>query len=180
MYTTHKHTCIINIMRTHASSNSHFKGLQTVMTRLRSLIIPNLISPRCQINWSPDHRTPSRDYAHDSSSSTIYTQLLTSNNACTHTQLHTHSHNVHTNLASSCVLRHFCPLSRAVTAPEKRQGRQHHYTTPIQTQLTTQVWTSLIFLHHTATNLLNVTGSKEFSGYIRPNQTKTVPSLSHT
>ena len=48
------------------------------------------------------------------------------------------------------------------------------------TQLTTQVWTSLIFLHHTATNLLNATGSEEFGGHIRPNQTKTAPSLSHT
>ena len=160
-----------------------------MMTRVRSLIIYNLISPWSQINWSPDHQTPSCDYAHDSPSSTIYTRVLTSNNACTHTQIHTHAHmytqrthsyNAHTNLVSSCVWSHFCHLSTAVTVPEKRQGRQHHYTTPIQTQLTTQVWTSLIFLHHTATNLLNVTGSKEFGGYIRPNQKKTAPSLSHT
>ena len=152
----------------YATSNSHFKGLRTVMARLRSIIISNLISPQSHINWSPDHRTPSCDYAHNSPSSTIYTQLLTSNSACTHTQIHTHahmytqrthSHNVHTNLASNCVWSHFCPFHRGDTAPEKRQGRQHHYSTPIQTQLTTQVCTSLIFLHHTATNLLNVTGS---------------------
>ena len=166
----------------YAISNSHFKGLRTVMARLRSLIIPNLMSPQSQINCSPDHQTPSCDYTHDSLSSTIYTRvtnlkqymhmyamqvhthkythICTWTHTCTHVHTqHSHSHDVHINLASNCVWSHFCPISRAVTALEKRQGRQHHYTTPIQTQLTTQVWTSLIFLHHTATNLLKVIGS---------------------
>ena len=34
-----------------------------------SLIRPNLINPQTKINWSPDHRTPSCDYAHVSPSS---------------------------------------------------------------------------------------------------------------
>ena len=59
----------------YATSNSHFKGQQTVKTRLRSLIISNLISPQNQINWSPAHQTPSCDYTHDSRSSTIYTRV---------------------------------------------------------------------------------------------------------
>ena len=33
---------------------------------LRSLIRPSLISPQTKINWSPDHWTPSCDYAQDS------------------------------------------------------------------------------------------------------------------
>ena len=99
----------------------------------------------------------------------------------THTHAHMYTHNVHTHTMYTSTL--LAIVSGVISAPfpeqslplKKRQGRQHHYTTPIQTQLTTQVWTSLIFLHHTATNLLNVT---EFGGHIRPNQTKTAPPLS--
>ena len=143
----------------YATSNSHFKGLQTVMARLRPLIISNLISPQSQINWSPDHQTSSCDYTHDSPSSTIYTRV-TNLKQCmyAHTNTHTCTH-VHTHTMYTSTLLAIVSGVISATAPEKRQRRQHHYTTPIQTQLTTQVWTSLIFLHHTATNLLNVTGS---------------------
>ena len=77
-----------------------------------------------------------------------YTNAQACTHACiinimyTHTHLHTRAH-MHVRTYTQTQIHTY--------------AQQHHYTTPTQTQLTTQVWTSLIFLHHTATNLLTGT-----------------------